>query len=426
MKGTLRTAYEWAKLLLSLDTNDPYCMRLLIDNLALRGRQYGHFIELCTETIFHDEWKDLPNIQCSLALALFRQNKPAEARDRLRKAMFRFPWIFSKLAQELDIQPIPKRIWGKMPPTQSQELLTALYINRSKDLWNTPEVISLLVEVADTLPDGEEALEPIEITLDIARHVILSDLPTVTTHLPTRFTAGRISASDPLPPYESEAYRQQSEPSQPFVSQAPGPQAQGNWFQALMEQIRDINENRANIAHANGIPGDFLDQEFSDDELDDNDDDNIDNHIPNLELPPDSEDHRLDQQPLAYHHDDHAHQQPPPPSPLESDNTVPSPPPPPTREAIRSNPELLQRWLLGSGLQQLKDFLHQHGIDPGNWGDVVGFSPLTRYVETLALVRNDAARQRLLRGPIRGEVGDMAVELLEDELQMLLGEEDGR
>jgi hypothetical protein len=423
MKGTWRTAYEWAKLLLSLDTNDPYCMRLFIDSLALRGRQYDHFIKLSTETIFKDGWKNLPNIQCSLALAHFRLNQAVESRDQLRKAMFRYPWIFSKLAQELDIQPIPKRIWGKMPPTQSQELLTALYINRSKDLWNTPEVVSLLVEVADTLPDGEEALEPIEITLDIARHVILSDIPTVTTYLPTRFTRGRISASDPLPPYGSEAYRQQSEPSQPFISPHPGPRTEGNWFHALMDQIRDINANRAIMAHMN----EFLNQHFSDDDIvDDTDSDNLDNddlnvdngdddHVihndhPDLELPPDSEDHQR--------HDNFNTLLSPP---AESE-TIPAPPPsPPTREAIRSNPELLERWLLGSGLQQLKEFLNLRGIDPGNWYDVVDFSPVTRYVETLALVHNEGSRQRLLRGPIRGEVGDMAAELLEDELKTFLG-----
>ena len=76
MKGTWRTAYEWAKLLLSFDTEDPYCMRLLIDQLALRGRQYEHFISLCTETIFSEKWKDLPNIQCSLSLAVACQRRP--------------------------------------------------------------------------------------------------------------------------------------------------------------------------------------------------------------------------------------------------------------------------------------------------------------------------------------------------------------
>ncbi|KAJ5294836.1 hypothetical protein N7508_009657 [Penicillium antarcticum] len=234
MKGTWRTAFEWAKLLLSLDDSDPYCMKLLIDHLALRGREYAYFVDLCTQTRFSRDWADLPNIQCSLVVAYLRLNKPQDCRRQLSLAMSRYPWVFNRLAQELDIQHIPKQIWGKMPPTGSHELLTELYIARAKDLWNTPEAVSLIMEVADTISDNDEPIEPPEITLDIARHVVLSDLPKVTTHLPNHFVAGRLSASDPLPPYESEAYRQQSEPAPVYAAPAGGGE---NWLQDLLGQI---------------------------------------------------------------------------------------------------------------------------------------------------------------------------------------------
>jgi Protein of unknown function, DUF654. len=212
MKGTWRTAYEWAKLLLSLNDSDPYCIRLLIDHLALRGREYAQFVDMCTQTRFSRDWADLPNIQCSLVMAYLRLNRPQDCRRQLHDAMSRYPWVFNRLAQELDLSHIPKQIWGKMPPTGSHELLTELYITRAKDLWNTPEAVALIMEVADTL-SGEEPVEPPEITLDIARHVVLSDIPKVTTHLPNRFVSGRMSSSDPLPPYESDAFRQQSRPN---------------------------------------------------------------------------------------------------------------------------------------------------------------------------------------------------------------------
>jgi hypothetical protein len=234
MKGTWRTAYEWAKLLLSLDDSDPYCMKLLIDHLALRGREYAQFVDLCTQTRFSRDWADLPNIQCSLVMAYLRLNKPHDCRRQLSLAMSRYPWIFNRLAQELDLQHIPKQIWGKMPPTGSHELFTELYIARAKDLWNTPEAVSLIMEVADTLSDKDEPIESPEITLDIARHVVLSDLPKVTTHLPNHFVAGRLSASDPLPPYDSEAYRQQSEPTPVYAAPTGGGE---NWLQDLLGQI---------------------------------------------------------------------------------------------------------------------------------------------------------------------------------------------
>ncbi|QSS63633.1 Nulp1-pending protein [Histoplasma capsulatum] len=200
VKGTLKTASEWAKLLLSLDPDDPYSINLIIDSLFIRGREHDYFIKLCSHPFFSSHWEKFPNIQCSLALAYFLQGKPAECRSQLRKAMSRYPWIFCRLAQELNIEPIPERIWGVQAPNQAHEMFCELYIARAKGIWNTPEAISVFVEVGDTLAAISGDVEPPEITLGVARHVLLSDIPSVTTHLPRHFVAGRISASDPLPP----------------------------------------------------------------------------------------------------------------------------------------------------------------------------------------------------------------------------------
>ncbi|PYH71442.1 transcriptional repressor TCF25 family protein [Aspergillus vadensis CBS 113365] len=364
MKGTWRTAYEWAKLLLSLNETDPYCIRLLIDHLALRGREYAHFVDLCTQTRLSKEWEALPNIQCSLALAYLRLNKPKECREQLRRAMSRYPWVFCKMAQELDIQPMPKRIWGKMPPTDAHELFTELYISRAKDLWNTPEAVSLIVEVADTLPDEEEPVEPPEISLDIARHVVLSDIPRVTTHLPNRFVAGRLSASDPLPPYESEAYRQQSDPTPSYLSQVPDV-GRPQWLRDLLDQLN------------NGAI-----------------------HFP-----------RFQRDGEEVHEDDV-------PSETEAeDNRAPAHP-------SADQQPVLEQWLLNDGMHTLEAFLQQYGVDRGNWGEVLDYSPLTEYVDGLELVQPESERERLLHGPIREAMGDMVVSMLEDELQLLQYDEE--
>lgn len=365
MKGTWRTAYEWAKLLLSLNANDPYCIKLLIDHLALRGREYSHFVELCTQTRLSNEWAELPNIQCSLALAYLRLNKPKECREQLHLAMSRYPWVFCKLAQELDIKPMPKQIWGKLPPTDSQELLTELYIARAKDLWNTPEAVSLVMEVADTLSSKEEPIEPPEITLDIARHVILSDIARVTGYLPGRFVSGRISSSDPLPPYESEAFRQQSDPVPSYLSQIPDV-GRPQWLRGLLDQLN------------NGVL-----------------------HFPRFRQEGDDEAGDEEQ-------------------PTDRNRATEHPHPSADQQL------LLEQWLLGDGLQTLEAFLRQYGIDRGNWGDVVDYSPLTEYIEALDAVHPDSARHELLHGRIREAMGDMVVDLLEDELQMMLNDqEDG-
>ncbi|KAJ5085525.1 hypothetical protein N7532_010296 [Penicillium argentinense] len=361
MKGTWRTAYEWAKLLLSLNDSDPYCMKLIIDHLALRGREYAQFVDLCTQTRFCRDWADLPNIQCSLVMAYLRLNKPQQCREQLFRAMSRYPWVFSRLAQELDIQHVPKQIWGKMPPTGSHELLTELYISRAKDLWNTPEAVSLIMEVADTLSGKPEAIEPPEITLDVARHVVLSDIPSVTTHLPNHFVSGRLSSSDPLPPYESEAYRQQADPNPSYLSRIPEA-GRPQWLRDLLDQM-----NEGGIRFP-GFQGD--DEAGGDSAEEDADGDRADGRLP----------------------------------PLQGDQQV------------------LEQWLLQDGLESLQMFLHQYGVDRGNWGDVVDYAPLTDYLEALQEIQPESPRQQLLHGPVQEIIGEFAVSMLEDELSIMQDE----
>ncbi|KAL3472762.1 transcriptional repressor TCF25-domain-containing protein [Aspergillus californicus] len=363
MKGTWRTAYEWAKLLLSLDPSDPYFMRLMIDNLALRGREFAHLVELCTQTRLSKEWEYLPNIQCSLVLAYFRLNKPKECRKQLRIAMARYPWVFCRIAQDIDIKPMPKRIWGKMPPTDGHELFTELYIARTKDLWNTPEIVTLIVEVADTFAEGDEPIEPPEITLDLARHVVLSDIPSVTTHLPSRFVSGRISSSDPLPPYESDAFRQQSDPTPSYLSQVPEA-GRPQWLRNIMDQIHN---GGLHFPRFGGEGGEGLGDDVSSDEG------------------------------------------------VGGDYAPPS-----------SGPEeqvALEHWILGDGLHSLGEFIRQYGVDRGNWDLEVDYSPLHEYADALNAI-DPVARQGLLDGAIRDSLGPMVVDLLHEELEFLQQDDD--
>ncbi|OJJ47496.1 hypothetical protein ASPZODRAFT_130994 [Penicilliopsis zonata CBS 506.65] len=366
MKGTWRTAYEWAKLLLSLDELDPYSISLLIDHLALRGREYTHFIDLCTKTSMKDTWSGLPNIQCSLALAYLRQDKRKECRDQLRLALARWPWVFCKIAQELEISPMPKAIWGRMPPNPSHELLMELYVARAKDLWNTPEAKSLIVEVANTVPENDETASDVapEITLNIARHVILSDIPRVTTHLPSHFTSGRISASDPLPPYDSQAFQQQSDPTPAYISRIPE-MGRPQWLRDLLDQLN------------NGAL-----------------------HFPRHEAQPTDGEEEIDVPADGYHTE-------------ENDDQPVGRAPLPLGDHEEG---VLEEWLIGDGLIGVQEFLQQYGVDRGNWGEVVDFAPLLDYVEGLGTLPV-STRHGLIHGPIHDVLGDMGVEILEEELQ---------
>ncbi|EXJ71611.1 uncharacterized protein A1O5_05419 [Cladophialophora psammophila CBS 110553] len=220
MRGTWRTAFEWAKILLQLSPlTDPYGVTLMIDQLALRGRQQAQLIAVCSDDAYGQTWDFLPNIQISLALAYQRSGKPQDARTRLAVAMHKYPYILSALVSALDISPPPTSLWAKLPSTDAEKLYTELYVTRAKDLWNTPEAISLLVEVAETLSHYSYAIDAapeapkLEISLEEARHIMLLEIPSLIALLPRRFTTMPTSSSDVLPPPDSLS---------DFVARAPG------------------------------------------------------------------------------------------------------------------------------------------------------------------------------------------------------------
>lgn len=211
MRGTFKTAFEWAKLLLQLNTlSDPYGVTLMIDQLALRGRCHDQLIALASADAYGTAWQHLPNIKISLALAFIRAKQPKEARQQLALAMTQYPYILSALASALDISPLPKALWAKLPSSDAEKLYTELYVSRAKDLWNTPETSALLVEVAETLQHYSAitttAPTPpkLEISLEEARHVILLESPQLLALLPRNFTRMATTGYDPLPPPASD------------------------------------------------------------------------------------------------------------------------------------------------------------------------------------------------------------------------------
>lgn len=225
VRATWRTAFEWAKLLISLSPeDDPYCMRLLIDQLALRGREPQALVDLVECDLLERAWKIPPNLAFSVALAHDRLKNPTKARSALRSAIKEYPWIASRICRELEISPIPKPVWGKEPNGDHQELLCQLYVPQAKDLWNTTEGTTLLVEVCysidETLSAGEAPYWLAEIDeTDLARHVILSDSPPLLSLLDPKVKAKYTSTSDPLPPKDSiESYSTSSSATAPMAA----------------------------------------------------------------------------------------------------------------------------------------------------------------------------------------------------------------
>ncbi|KAK0347635.1 hypothetical protein LTS02_005975 [Friedmanniomyces endolithicus] len=207
MRGTWRTVYEWTKLLLSLSPeDDPYALWLVLDQYALRSRQDLDYLNVSRNATFRAVHKDMPNVQLSQGLAEYKGGNKGKGKQALFTAVGRFPWVVARLMHELNLDPAPA-IWGKEPRTEKEKLHSELYASRAKDVWNTPENIAFLVEVAAALPpDTPPApINKDEITSNEARHVLLSDTPALIALLPRHFTARLTSASDPLSPDDSLA-----------------------------------------------------------------------------------------------------------------------------------------------------------------------------------------------------------------------------
>lgn len=208
VRATWRTALEWTRLLLSLSPEqDPYCTRLSLDHLALRARSPDLLLSITDSSILERSWKIPPNLAFSSALAHLRLKDGAKARSTLRNAVREYPWLAARLCKDLDITPIPQPIWGIEPHTGYQEILSSLYTRNAKDLWNTTEASSLLVEISYTLASPVDAglapywLQPMD-ELDLARHIILTDEQSLIALLDNAVKDKYTSVSDPLPPLD--------------------------------------------------------------------------------------------------------------------------------------------------------------------------------------------------------------------------------
>lgn len=360
-RGTWRTAYEWAKLLLSLDPEgDPYCVTMVIDQLALRGGQAEHFLSLTSNPAFL-KYQQLytTNIDISTSLAEYKLKRPQDCRSSLSNAISSYPWVFALLFQELNIERLPPSIWGKEPRTARERFESETYVLGAKDLWNTPETIQLLTEVVEYAPsvaDGDIDLANHPITLSEARHVLLSGNPRLTALLPRDYTTMPSSASDPLPPPDNiESYS--TAIPQPSRS---GPQS-GYTDPFDSDDTTSPANSRPQTPRPNStdIPAPTMQ--------------NVRNFFsrlmawPNPNADPQTEDElaaidtaaregQLDQLAAdlnaAY---PHAEQQPT----VESD--------PEDEGEPAYNEDRNKRWLAGQGLQAVKTFVDDYGSDPRLW-----------------------------------------------------------
>jgi hypothetical protein len=396
-RGTWRSAYEWAKLLLSLDQdNDPYGITLLIDQLAIRSSSHEHFIKLCESQKFRALWfESRPNLQISLALAYFKAGKQEECRAQLEHCISKYAWMFARLFKDLNIDHIPKSIWGSQPETEYQSLICELYVSRAKDLWNSPEVLSLLKDTAGLdLPRAETDLNTRSVIGESeARHAFLLEDPSLIALLPATYKSRYGSPNDLLPPInpfsrdlETDTDEENQTETRPAPSTNPVRHAgddgrfvmvgsDNTWLDRLLEFMR-LRNGPSDDAEERS-PQEYLEQMLQSAQQGE-----LQGIEPQAEITNDHqatvEDDFWDLVP------DEAFRAPT----LVDDG--------PVLETSEEADQRVQRFLAGRGLQALRDFVSVNGVDEGNWAGDLDQKPLTDYASSVVALRTRTTRQFIL------------------------------
>ncbi|KAM0330725.1 hypothetical protein ACHAQA_003677 [Verticillium albo-atrum] len=201
-KGTFRTALEWAKLIYSLNPNDPYALKNYLHPLAIRARQAQWLVDFCGNTTYVTGETDDRYMAQTLVLAKLQLGDAEGARKVAVEGMERMPWLYSSLFQALNLD-VPPPLWG-VSPRGHQEYWTDIYIHQTKDLWNNAQATNLLQEAVKLARKTDETeQQPADAASDLrtARFAFLEGNTKLIAGVPRHMLAQQPNYEfDPLPP----------------------------------------------------------------------------------------------------------------------------------------------------------------------------------------------------------------------------------
>lgn len=226
-RGCNRTAFEFCKILLSLDpSSDPLNCLSMIDYFALRSEQYDYLLRLETEVSYSSTKLQTPNFAFSVSLAHFKLalqgNKDTTKADKmLQDKLLLYPMMLVPLLDKCSVQPDKRVDAHKFFSTsevdeRSSELmrLVKLYVGRCETCWKEPVVLQWLernvhsvLDIVDAGTDTRLGKYPSLRKLQfkhpppsILRHYNLSGIP-----VPSHVSNKTVYAHDPYPPLDSIA-----------------------------------------------------------------------------------------------------------------------------------------------------------------------------------------------------------------------------
>ncbi|KAG8786089.1 hypothetical protein FRC20_008568 [Serendipita sp. 405] len=205
-RGTMRTAFEFARLLWALDPwTDPHLALAHLDFLSVKTEQYEWFLETessweeaTSSKSFAKSLKSLPGWVWSKSLVLRglgtkKGGGEAKATEALRQAILDFPEVLLTLSSLVGVDiPASSRLptsisrWNASDTLPSAiSLLCKIYAHRSVSLWKIPENLSWLnstlksvsAEIKSNNGYSKYSLGDTTSSIDaIVRHAIVSDL----------------------------------------------------------------------------------------------------------------------------------------------------------------------------------------------------------------------------------------------------------
>jgi hypothetical protein len=168
-RGCQRTAFEYCKLLLTMDPSDPLAILALMDYFALRSKQFAALDRTANDvTLVHHQLDLLVNWSYSQALAAFRRRQAndsvrdgPDADTLLQRALQTFPHAIVELLSRNGKAPdgALQHPHFALDTTHLPSLqhLVKLYAERNHDLWRGADILKwVLANAAVVLAQSQD------------------------------------------------------------------------------------------------------------------------------------------------------------------------------------------------------------------------------------------------------------------------------
>jgi len=206
-KGTLFTAFTYAKLLLALaPADDPYGVRYFIDFYAIVAGEYKYLTEIVESPLVktYAKWYT-PGLAYSTVLAFLNLRNERKAKEYLKKAFIKHPFTGYKLLEAIGLaSDIPVNDYSVFEVGQETEVSTEAYLLRAPIIWKEANHRKFLHDTLLELINAKIKFQPIKdgvIPINFLRFAILSGEGKVMAKIPSEvWEQNEIYEYDVLPP----------------------------------------------------------------------------------------------------------------------------------------------------------------------------------------------------------------------------------